>query len=92
MSEFPRIRIELEGVRSTVQTMLTRNNDDINNMVISSLEKQINEEWVQDGINNSVRKCLESAIDDIASDWNLKSAISKQISLAIEKMISQKES
>ena len=41
MNHLPVIRIELDGVRHTVNAMLQTRNDELNAMVLASLEKQM---------------------------------------------------
>lgn len=90
MSDIPRLRIELEGVRATVATMLAHHNDDINKMVISSLNEQLTQEWVQTEIDQAVVQLLRKSISEISSNWELKQAITKLVGEAIAKMVNDK--
>jgi len=87
MRDFPVLKIELENVRETVMHALISRNDAINKMVIESLESQLTEEWVQVKINQSVKDCLSRALDDVASEWKLRQAISSLVADQVEKMV-----
>lgn len=91
MIEIPRIRIELEGVKSAVSSMLTHHNSEINDLITKSIESQINEEWFVEHINVTVKNMLENAVTDMSSNWELRQAISNLVSSTVAKMISDKE-
>lgn len=89
LNEIPVIKIELQGLRHTVVSMLTTRNDELNDLVIKSIEQQINEDWVVGRINETVREMLEQAIKDISSNWELKNAIRELVCESITKIISK---
>lgn len=91
MIEIPRIRIELEGVKSVVSSMLTHHNSEINDLITKSIESQINAEWFVEHINVTVKNMLENAVTDMSSNWELRRAISNLVSSSVAKMISDKE-
>lgn len=85
--DIPRLRIDLEGVRTSINTMLIQHNDDINKIVIDSLNKQITEDWIQSEIDNAVKIALKKSIEGIATQWELREAISNLIAKSVAKMI-----
>jgi len=84
-----RIRIELEGVKQSVQHMFNQNNEELNKMVMDEIDRQLQLEWVQDKIRWSVESCIKEAIDDISNNYRLKSAITGLIGKSIEKLIKE---
>lgn len=87
----PILKFELERVKDSVATMLIDRNNEINDMIIKSLDAQLTEEWVAKQINEAVQECLKSAIKDMGSNYPLRKVIEHAIVEAVSKSISGKE-
>lgn len=88
MSTLPIIKIEIEGLRRQVCSGLLGINDEINKYVMKSLEKQMTEEWVIVEIDNAVKECLKKAIEGIANDYRMRSAMTELVSNVIAEKLS----
>lgn len=91
MIEIPRIKIELEGIKHSVQSMLGSSNDELERMIVQTIDSTLTEDWVREQIQFAVRTCIKEAIDNVATDYRVQRAITEQISLAIEKMVKPKK-
>lgn len=89
--EFPRIRVELEGVRQNITHLFNENNDKLNEMVIEEINRQLTEDYIVSNIQRCVSDCIEKAVDDVANNYKLKTAITNIIAESIEKLISPKQ-
>ncbi len=87
--EFPVLRIELEGLKQNIATMFNQNNDELNKMVIETIENKLTAEWVQAEINSAVEYCIRNAIKEVSGNWKLQAAITELISENIEKLITK---
>ncbi len=91
MQELPRLRIELEGVRQTINHMFGQNQDALLGMVSESLEKTLNQEWVQEQINAEVEKCVRKAISNVSDNHDLRSAITNMVAEQVTKLVADRE-
>lgn len=89
MQELPRLTIQLDGIKQNVAAMLAQSNNEINEMVVKTIEEKINEGWVQEEINQAVVSCLKKAIANVANDYALQQAITRSVSQEITKMINK---
>ena len=87
MDNIPRIRIELDGVRQTVQHMFGQSSDEFKQLILDEIEKQLTTEFIQAEIARAVSGCLKSAIYDMTNNYNLKCAITSELSDAVVKVI-----
>jgi len=81
------LRIELEHIKTSVRTMLQNRSNEMQQMVTESLERTINEDWVQDSINQAVKVVVKDAIDEVTKSYKLKQAIAELIDDAVVKMV-----
>lgn len=88
-SILPTLRIELDGIRSSVKHIFLQHNEELSNMVMDELDRQLQLEWVQIEIKGAVESCIKEAIDGVANNYRLKSAITDLIGEAIEKLIKE---
>ncbi len=91
MRDLPMIRVEIEGVRQTVTRMFNDRNNELNDMVIESLDRQLSESWVQSEIDEAVKQCAKNAIAALADDWRLQQAITKLVGESVSKLIAPME-
>ena len=84
------IRIEIEGLKHSVATMLSDRNEEINKMIIEEMDRQVNEEWIQSCIQKEVRSALKRAVEGIADNYRVVSAIQEVMGQAIADKISGK--
>ena len=87
MNGIPHIKIQLEGIKQGIAHCFTKNNDELNKMVIHKIEKTLTEDWVISEIDRNVRILLNEAIGNITKDWTLKNAITTMISNSISSQI-----
>ena len=81
------LKIELEHIKTSVRTMLQNRSNEMQQMITESLERTINEDWVQDSINQAVKVVVKDAIDDVTKSYKLKQAIAELIDDAVVKMV-----
>ena len=91
MSSMPIIKIEMEGIRQQVGSMIADHNNEINEMVQDALKQTLNEEWVRIQIQENVNKCVKSAISNLSDNYVLKSAVECTIAASLTKMMKEKE-
>lgn len=77
--DFPILRIELEGIRSTITHALGNRNEDINKLIAKAFEEKLTQEWVQQQIGIAVDDCIRSAIKTLSSNYGLQSVIQEAI-------------
>jgi hypothetical protein len=87
MIEGPIIRVEMEGLRASVMHYMQRHNDDFNEMVQSTLENTLTEEWVRKSIQQAVNKTVQDAIDKLGDNWQLRNAVNEALAKALSQMI-----
>ena len=81
------LKIELEHIKTSVRTVLQNRSNEMQQMVTESLERTINEDWVQDSINQAVKVVVKDAIDEVTKSYKLKQAIAELIDDAVVKMV-----
>jgi len=81
------LKIELEHIKTSVRTMLQNRSNEMQQMVTESLERTINEDWVQDSINQAVKTIVKDAIDEVTKSYKLKQAIAELIDDTVVKMV-----
>lgn len=81
------LRIELEHIKSTVHMMLQNHSNEMQQMVTESLNRTINEEWVQANIDNAIKQVINEAINEVTNSYKLKRAIADLIDDAVVKMV-----
>ena len=81
------LKIELEHIKTSVRTMLQNRSNEMQQMVTESLERTINEDWVQESINQAVKVVVKDAIDEVTKSYKLKQAIAELIDDAVVKMV-----
>lgn len=86
----PILRIELEGIRESVARALVTRNDEINKLILDSLESQLQEEWVIESIDSAVKAQIKKSIDDVSTNWELRMEITRVVSESISKIFSDK--
>lgn len=91
MTEIPRLRIELEGIKATVAHMFAQNQDALLEMISETLERTLNQEWIQEEINREVENCIRKAIADVSNNYNLRSAITNMVADQVDKLLSERE-
>jgi hypothetical protein len=79
MNEMPILRFELDGVRSRVAHMLSSKNDELNELVLQSLDRQLTQEWVMAEIDAAVKGALLSAIRSVGDNYTVRSALNEVI-------------
>lgn len=87
MNVGPIIKIEMEGLKSSVMHYMQQHNDDFNAMVKNALEQTLTEEWVKHSIQEAVNKTVQNAIDGMCDNWQLKNAVSDALGKALAQMI-----
>ena len=87
MREMPKLRIELEGLRQNVAHCFNANNDELNALVIDTIEKTLTAEWVRAEVQKSVNGAVKAAVEDVANDYHLKQALTTHVSEAIASLI-----
>ena len=73
--EMPIIRIEIERLKSCVNTMLSTHSIELNAYVKKSIEDQIQAEWVMQEIDMEVKTAIHKAIKGISNNYHLTNAI-----------------
>jgi hypothetical protein len=91
MHDIPRIHIELEGTRRTIQAAFLDHDNDMSKMVQDSIEKTLTKGWVESEIQDQVNKMIRSAIEDITNNYELKRAISDLVANRITEVINGKK-
>ena len=71
----PIIRIELEGVRSSITQMMSAHHNEFNEMVKESVETYVTPENLQRKIDTAVQKAIDNAIDELSNDYYIKQAL-----------------
>lgn len=87
MNVGPIIRVEIEGLKSSVLHYMQQHNDDFNAMVKEALEQTLTEDWVKESIQQAVNKTVQNAIDGLADNWQLKNAVSDALGKALAQMV-----
>jgi len=87
MMNIPTIRIELQGIRETVQAMFAGSNNELTERITETLERTITEDWVQSRINEEVAKCINKAISNLSDSYTLQTALTKIIVERLENII-----
>jgi len=87
--EIPRIHIELEGIRTSIQHMFMTKNDELNNLICNELEKTLSAEWVKESIRVEIEKIVKEAILNIKGNFLLKQAITDSISENLVKIFNK---
>ena len=88
--EYPKqalLRIELDHIKSTVHMMLQDRSKEMQQMITESLNRTINEDWVQDSIDKAVKTVINEAIGELTNSYKLKTAITDLIDDAVVKMV-----
>jgi len=87
-NRIPGLKLELESVKQYIATMLIDRNNEINEMVLKTLDRTLNEEWVAREISEQVRECVKNAISDMTEvselTYTIKEVLAKHISSVIE--------
>jgi hypothetical protein len=91
MTDFPVITIELSSLRRRVAHAFININDELNQRVIESIEKQITEEWVLAEIDKSVKECMKSAIEAVATDFRMRNVMTDLVINTISKKLRKDE-
>lgn len=81
------IRIELEGIRSSVMTALHEQQDDYEAIVVDCLDKTLSEEWVRYSIQLAVNEVIQSAVSGLGNNWQLKTAVDRALGVALGDMV-----
>lgn len=87
MNVGPIIKIEMEGLKSSVMHYMQQHNDDFNAMVKDTLERTLTEDWVKQSIQEAVNKTVQNAIDRLGDNLQLRDAVSSALSKALAQMI-----
>ena len=69
------VKIQLDGIKEQVAHAFIDRNNEINHMILDTIESTITQAWVQEEINNAVRACIHDAISGLVNDGNLVRAI-----------------
>ena len=83
MINIPTIKIELENLKQSVQHCFVDYNNELNDLIIETLNDRLTESWVREEINKVVTKCLKSAIANIAGNYQLEKALSDLIAKSV---------
>lgn len=89
MFETPKIKIEIEGVRSSILHHFDVANNDLNKRILNTIEETLTLDYIDQQIKQVVFKCLTEAIDDVANNYQLKSAITTVVSDSITKILKE---
>lgn len=87
----PMIRIEIDHVKESILHHMGERHDEFNRMVRDSLNNCLNETWVAERVQRSVDECVRKAIDGMADNYKLRSAVEDAIASAITEMVKSKE-
>ncbi len=87
MRDIPTIRVQLDGVRRTIQHCFADSDSELSKMVQNTIEKTITEEWVQYEINKEVRLCLDKAIASLSNNYTIQKMLEKLISESIQAIL-----
>jgi hypothetical protein len=87
MNGYPIIKIQIDGIRSSVLKAFDASNLEINAYVLRSLDNMLQEEWVIAEIDEAVKSCLKQAIKGIAGNYQMKQAIEDVLCETILKKI-----
>lgn len=75
MNEIPVIRIEIEGMRQSVQNALAVHNKEFDTMIHKAVDKIFTVETIQAKIDMQVAKALDNAIDSLSESHYIKSVV-----------------
>ncbi len=71
----PRIRIEIEGMKESIQQALAVHNEEFNTMIHEAVDKSFTVETIQAKIEMQVAKALDNAIDNLSKSYQVKTII-----------------
>ncbi|MCG7904423.1 MAG: hypothetical protein JAY60_18600 [Candidatus Thiodiazotropha weberae] len=91
MQQAPILRIELEGLRQSVAHLFNQNQQAMSEMITSTLEKKLQEDWIQEQVNVEVTKAIESAISQISNSYELRGLLSEMLIDQVTKIVSREE-
>ena len=77
----PIIKIEIEGMKESIQNALAVHNDEFNIMISNAVDKSFTVETIQAKIEMQVAKALDNAIDGLSEHYQIKTIV-KDIVLA----------
>ena len=81
--DIPRIRVELEGVRRAVMSMLSEN-DELEQLVNETIRARITDDWVKGEIERAVESCISKAISGIADNYEVQNIIRQAIVIGLK--------
>ena len=88
---FQRLKIELEGLKTSVQHMFNDHNEELNKYIIEQVNSTLTEEWVKESVKKQVNICVQNAVNDISENWALQSAIKNVIGDHVAGLINQSQ-
>lgn len=86
MNGIPIIKIEIEGMKESIQHALAGHNKEFDVMIQSAIEKAFNFETIQEKIDRQVEFALDNAIRELGQDRILKDALKRFVLNSIVKI------
>lgn len=72
MNGIPIIKIELEGMKQSIQAALTARGEEFDTMINAAIDKTFTVETIQAKIDMQVAKALDNAIDSLSESHDVK--------------------
>lgn len=89
MTHLPILKIELEGIKQQIASLLTAKSSEIDQIINEEIQQQITEEWVVLEIRQAVRDLLKSSIRDLANNYRLQTHITTLLEEALIKSLKE---
>ncbi len=83
--EIPIIRIELQGMKESIQQALAVHNDEFNTMISAAVDKAFDVETIQAKIDASVQQCLNDSIEALSGHYRVRELITELVVQSLEK-------
>lgn len=85
----PILRFEIDHLRQSIQSCFLESHSDLKKRVLDTIDKTLNEQWVQNQIQSAVNECMREAINDLCNNAELKYLLTKLMSDKLQDTILQ---
>ena len=87
MERMPILKLEIEGIRTSICHMISDHNDEINNAMLSEITKAIDSINIEEMVKRGVMECTQSAIKQYFEYGQGRSVITQAVFDALDKNI-----
>ena len=85
--EVPIIRVEIDSMKHRIAQMLMDNQDELQSMIMQSIERELTVEKLQEQMDYHVRVLIQKSIEDLPRNMYLRGVISEAIANMVQNQI-----